>query len=851
MQDFGFDAHVSGSLLSMDIGRHGRISQIWLSDPTNLDGGDDIPCVLPAISFAEENSEDYLPGTILIGARLTPDDPWVLSRSQAVVVQTQEEDADSDSEDDEIFLNGEQDTTVHISYEFPLLPELIGKGSLYESLDPVPHIVWDIELTNVGDETLELGELALPMALNNLYERLGPGSQGVEDLATGRFYLHKSINGSASYLHAQLTGTDPMGLLVVPGADTSWEFYTHVSGSIHSPFRWSGIPIIYVHSKAILEREGWDQWYNGHTSSLITPGNQLRFQVRFYPTSVFPENQVPNLLTLLNRPNITLWPGAVCPAHAGITVDVTGATPTQFIPDIPTHMETDADETGGNCFLQPEVPGACRLAIRDTAGRESYCHLVFIDPIEELIKRRADFIHQHQRATDLDSPLAYSYLIGDVESSEPISEPGSYEHPFAVQSILSEALFVAEANLIFPNEGQIAGLRDFYQKFFLRRLYNEATGLVGSVLPSQGVAVIPGNPIHQSLGAAFLQCVIKLQSRFGGFGEPDAIHEQGQRAAGACLSAMGTHSPTAIQKTLEVADLLLKNTPLAIFLSSIPDLNATGDLNILEFLAAKAGMYPNDHLKQEWFSKLARAQHNMAPSWWWYAGSSRFLGAREPHLWVPDKGELCIGPETLTHAEIALKLFENTAQELKDIEIRHAFGALLAPWALVREDGAASMGYCPDLGSENAGVASITGDISLTLWHYLRIAGCYVIVTSQGSYVFGCTYEQEEQQGMIVHRLQPWDGVGKRIFFRPHGLQVTATNAQIVSFSFGQNLDFAEIELKNNSFQQESAVVKISGLWGRHFQCEDEPLEFKHKCLLLNRTLNPGETRTFRITTRR
>ena len=62
-------SELTGGLISIEFGPGGRVTQLWASDPALPDEGEEFQFVLPPVAFGEENSDDYLPGTILIGAR--------------------------------------------------------------------------------------------------------------------------------------------------------------------------------------------------------------------------------------------------------------------------------------------------------------------------------------------------------------------------------------------------------------------------------------------------------------------------------------------------------------------------------------------------------------------------------------------------------------------------------------------------------------------------------------------------------------------------------------------------------------------------------------------------------------
>src|SRR5579885_37233 len=204
MDDFGLErSELTGSLISFEFGGGGRIQQLWVADPTSRDDGEEFEFVLPALSFGEEYSEDYNPGTILLGARTNPDDPWVLSRNANATPIESGEDARSAS----------------FEYEFALLPEIRAVGKFFEQTGSVPQVVWDLRLENTSRASLEIGELGFPLALNKFFEGFQRTDLGIDDLYSQRLHVHPFIGGSASYLFAQRLNAEPPGLLITPGGN--------------------------------------------------------------------------------------------------------------------------------------------------------------------------------------------------------------------------------------------------------------------------------------------------------------------------------------------------------------------------------------------------------------------------------------------------------------------------------------------------------------------------------------------------------------------------------------------------------------------------------------------------------
>src|SRR5215475_859363 len=93
MDDYSFDRpELAGTLISMEFGPGGRIQQLWAADPNLPDQNEEFQFVISPLSLGEEFAEDYFPGTILLGARLNPDDPWMLSRNGDVSIPEETED---------------------------------------------------------------------------------------------------------------------------------------------------------------------------------------------------------------------------------------------------------------------------------------------------------------------------------------------------------------------------------------------------------------------------------------------------------------------------------------------------------------------------------------------------------------------------------------------------------------------------------------------------------------------------------------------------------------------------------------------------------------------------------------
>lgn len=827
MDEFAIDRpELNGVFVSMEFGTGGRIQQLWVADPNLPEEGDEFQFVLTPIVFGEEFAEDYYPGTILLGARLNPSEPWVLARN-------------TDAE----LTSGDDPGVVEFEYEFSLLPEIRATGKFYEVPGPMPHVCWDLRLANRGRASIEIGELAFPMALNNLYEGFGRTEKNGKSIWNDRLIVHKFIGGAASHLFAQRLTADPPGLLVLPGEDTQWEALAHVPASLNTPFVWEGIPVVYVHSQAAADREGWQ--FDRRSSLVLEPGDSRSYQTKFVAADRDKYDHVSTTIAAVGSPAIKLLPAAVAPADVGIAIEVTGTTPTMFTADREAKLETDADEEGGFCFLKPKAPGLVQVEFSDTKGRTSYLQLCFTEPIDRLINRRAAWIVKHQVVDRPDSGLHRAILPYNSRSRQLLSSPEDFAGPFTIESGLGDALFLAEKNVSYPVDVEIETLDLLIDEFLRDDLQNPADDTVGSAFADdRGVALNYARPhvypIVFSLYHSMYRVSRSAPTRHEGRTYLDwayrtalamirhGIPRQGRRSGfmgyarvfdiARDLASEGMHDE--LERLIpfigmRAEDLLRRPFPY-------------GHENVLDtspfeevFVAAR---YMNDEVHEERAMRCAYAARSASPNWWSYGSDFRVWDDLE-HGPLPapaDRGELCLGYTGPENSMMFLETLDRDYASLPEHYMRVAFAGLLSPWALVRPDGGASMAYCPDPASRMFGFHPTTGDLGLALFHYLRAAGAYVLPSrTYGAFTFGCHFEIEADRYVV----RPWDGVGRRVVMRQVNAEFVLSVGKIREVQLDIRKRWATLVVENPTSRDLQSELRIRGLWGNRFEILGEVIE--------------------------
>ena len=845
MDEFGLDRpEITGTLLSLEFGPGGRIFQLWASDPTMPESSDEFQFVLGPVSFGEEFSEDYFPGTILLGARMQPDEPWIVSRNS---------NSELNDSDDDIGV-------VKFDYEFGLLPEIRASGKFYEIQTPVPQICWDVAISNRGRSSIEIGELAFPFAFYNFFQGAMHDEKTGRNPYQDRVHIHKFIGGSASYLHAVRMNNEPPGLLIFPGDDTQWEMHAHVPRSLNSAFHWEGIPVVYVYSRATIEREGWASHPGEHTSLILEPGDSKVVQTRMISTSPLLGDSVYQTLSACGRPVMRALPGAVVPAEVGIGIEVGGVTPKNFFVNKNAEIESDTDETGGFCYVKPHAPGPVRLTIEGTNGTRSHAHLLFTEPIETLIRKRAAWIIENQYKLPTGASIDHAILPANIRSHELVSDVHSFSTPFAIDASLADTLFLAEKNSIYPDLKQIQVLESIIDNFILDDLQNPADGSVGSVFADfDSVALQYSRAKNYPPVINLFHAMYRIAKRYGCCQTPAenyldrAIQTtiafsrvSGSVATGGMPTFRGLIDLRNELAALERNDdaslvhfVLSDRARVAVRqpIQSAEDI--IGDFARFEELYWSANLLGETGVERVALDHCA-ASRDLGPSWWSYSSDYRILQDEEFFpAGTGDKGQLMLGGSTAANSMLFMQSLGDDFEAVDDIRMRMAFGGLMAPWALVRPDGAASMGYCPDPASKHFGANPFTGDIGISLFHYLRAVHSVVLPSrTLGVFTFGCQFEVADQS----YKVKPWDGVSQRISLRQIDFDAQLDVGKIVLLQLDIRKRWLKVTIENPTEFQVDSTLMVRGLWGKNLTTNGDTISSESGTFRIPLKLAPKET---------
>lgn len=349
----------------------------------------------------------------------------------------------------------------------------------------------DIHISNTTGRTLEVGELAFPLRVNDDYAAAYHGTSPTRALLEGKMppiqkeiyeqkvLAHPFIGGHSSYVLVQRPCGEPPYLLFHCAQDTSLECSYKVQG----PFRgsWIGTDLLAVHSWATkdLRGWGWNPWINGHTSLVLEPGGVKAYQFRWR----FIDDYAAIREELLRMGNlgIRIFPSMVVPEDTEVYADVLSASG-------PDQIEIHSDgvslrkreRTGIHTLLTFSFKGRGQKSVklRYAGGRWTALHFYCIEDPEQLIKARGRFIAERQFYESPADPyhrhhmfLPFDYRRGSTfDDNDDVWEVGGTDDPG-----FGEPLFLSEKNVCFPCQEEVWKLETYVSDCLFKYIQNPDT----------------------------------------------------------------------------------------------------------------------------------------------------------------------------------------------------------------------------------------------------------------------------------------------------------------------------------------------------------------------------------------
>ncbi len=380
-------------------------------------------------------------------------------------------------------------------------------------------LLWDVELCNVTDHVLELGDLGFPLMVNDdlgefyrnpetgqpfppdetehpLRDPADPFSVYLEQYPRiqkqyheQKVVAHHFIGGHSSYVLIQRPLGDAPFLLLHTMKETAFEcIYRDDSSFAEKVYWWDGPNILAVHSWATRNLRGWNKnpWINGHTSLVLQPGEKWSCQLRF----VFVESYEAIREEIYKAGNIGIrvLPAMVVQEDTDAYVELKTKSEVDkidFLSDNITIKERKRIDDKTLLTLSFKGRGQKSLKLHH-AGRWTNVHFYCIEDIAQLLKARGRFIVEREFYENPDDPyhryhmfLPFDHRTGSTFlDSDEVSEVGGSDAEFG----FSEPLFLAEKNVYYPSVKEVATLEAYIDDCLFKYIQNPETFAVRASL---------------------------------------------------------------------------------------------------------------------------------------------------------------------------------------------------------------------------------------------------------------------------------------------------------------------------------------------------------------------------------
>ena len=331
-------------------------------------------------------------------------------------------------------------------------------------------LVWQLEFRNETEQTVEIGDIGLPLPFNKRFVR--------DNLAnyTQVVARHSFISGHGSFLFWQRpNGVGPY-LVMTPMERTKLEYYEEIDphpATTSVPYR------VYIHSALSGGNETRGTWRQPHTSVTLTPkgtaGDQAAYGFRLQWAEDY--EGVREALYEQGLFDVHVVPGMTVPVDLGASFSIRtrhrNYTLAAEYPD-ETRIEQvgKTDEDAHRYQVHFDRLGENLLTVNYGSG--GYMNLEFFvtEPLETLIKKRTAFLVEKQQHRGTGKWYEGLFSVWDMREAvlRGPENTGGFDGWYGYtltcdDTALPKAPFIAAKNVHFPEQKEIEAVEYYIEEF--------------------------------------------------------------------------------------------------------------------------------------------------------------------------------------------------------------------------------------------------------------------------------------------------------------------------------------------------------------------------------------------------
>lgn len=645
----------------------------------------------------------------------------------------------------------------------------------------------EIKIKNLSDSVVEVDELSISTPVNNYYTEL---RYEQEYMYNYRACEHIYPGGTCGYQIIQTLNGEPPFMYVLPQGNTVFEHAAHLPGTtakVRENIRdhsWPGSSIVFIHARGYMERNEFHtiMGKDSVTSVKIPPNGEINYGIEIGFVNSIEEFKK----KLIQEGKIFATPvfSMISPVISPVYVSVYSLHDI-FVEESENFsvQESKRVENGYILKIKFHIQGEHFVKIRN--DKNHFVRLVFniISPLDELLEKRVKFILNNQifncEGHTLDGailPYSARPYIGDwnrkyekglFAEQESIWGNGSYEGG------ITEAMFIAQKNVLLPDSEQVRALETYVKKYVRRYLQN----------PENNEVIWWCVEFHYTRAfdymhlANFYYSMYSISSRYNltveysakeylafAFNTLMKMYEV-SRIMDMVVGLMGGQNIFRILESMQKEDMVLEYYELItkvhehrrkLFDENIPygsecAYDNTGYECVMSFAE-----YYKDVVWMRKISEIILGTRGLQPVWWWHGSDVRWWDSE------PDFSECCLHYTSPLNSSALLMAINRDALDVSIETLSSIYGGILGAFSKIHPDGSGSMSYCWEQESTSYGFHPFSGDIGLGLYGALLNVGPMVYFSGKaGTIGFLCNVIEERQGNIVI--VQPLDNIGKKI----------------------------------------------------------------------------------------
>ncbi|HVZ89526.1 MAG TPA: DUF5695 domain-containing protein [Polyangia bacterium] len=320
------------------------------------------------------------------------------------------------------------------------------------------YLSWQITVTNTSTQTMEMGDLGLPLPFNEYW------TQANDVIYETRTVYHSFTGNNNSYITVERpSGVGPF-VLMVPDQSTGagFEYMDNWVSKEHSGSTWvagggtpkwqNGLDVFYIHSNVI---KSTNRGYLPNTSLTLAPGASQTYSFKFF--NVASHTDVQNRLYSEGMIDVTAVPGMIVPTNMPAKVDLhTSATISSVTgPSGTTITPLGTVATNHKLYqINFTTLGQNNVTVSYGNGMTTVLQFYVLEPIDAALQRHATFMVANQQWTSGDMKGLIDDWMMDTKAKRGLEEGSGWGDDWG----WTHGEFLAEKNAQTPVASEVTAL---------------------------------------------------------------------------------------------------------------------------------------------------------------------------------------------------------------------------------------------------------------------------------------------------------------------------------------------------------------------------------------------------------